>query len=245
MNEQAPQPGRVVRGTIQRRLLVNALVDPDEAAARLPVGLRPHVTGAGTVVGCCLLSIDGMRPAGVPASLGVRLRAAAHRISVEWEGASGTVVGVYVPVRLTGSLPARVLGGRWFPGVHRPADIELAEDDQRIRWRVEPRSSDSGFDVRVAASIPATPPASPCEPIGGACLAADIGLSPGHAGALEAARMEPDHRVAQLVEIDHLDSQFLASFVSVRPAPSYLMRDVAVTWSPAPSPSVHTLQGLA
>ena len=197
-------------------------------------------------MGCCLLAIDGMRPAGVPASLGVRMRAAANRISVEWEGASG-----HRRRRLraasadTDSLPARVLGGRWFPGVHRPADIELAEDDQRIRWRVEPRSSDSGFDVRVAASIPATPPASPCEPIGGACLAADIGLSPGHAGAGEAARMEPDHRVAQLVEIDHLDSQFLASFVSVRPAPSYLMRDVAVTWSPAPSPSVHTLQGFA
>jgi hypothetical protein len=44
----------LVRGVIRRRLLVNAVVDPDEAAARLPVGLRPHVTDLGTVVGCCL-----------------------------------------------------------------------------------------------------------------------------------------------------------------------------------------------
>jgi hypothetical protein len=43
-----------MRGTIRSRLLVNALVDPDEAAQRLPDGLRPHVTSHGKVVGGCL-----------------------------------------------------------------------------------------------------------------------------------------------------------------------------------------------
>lgn len=48
---------RWVRGVLRRRLLVNAVVDPDEAAARLPICLRPHETPLGTVVGCCLLDI--------------------------------------------------------------------------------------------------------------------------------------------------------------------------------------------
>jgi hypothetical protein len=232
----------VVRGTIHRRLLVNALVDPDEAAGYLPAGLRPHVTTGGTVVGCCLLAIDAIRLAGMPAGLGSRLRAAAHRISIEWDDESGTRVGVYVPVRHTDSLPARTLGGRWFPGVHRRAAIEIAEDGQRIHWHVEPRPSGSRFGVRVTASIPSTAPASPGEPIGATCLAADIGLSPDHHGELEAARMEPDHRVAQLVEIDDLDSQFLAGFESARPTPSYLMRDVDVTWTPARAPRLRSWQ---
>jgi hypothetical protein len=68
-------------GSIRRRLLVNALVDPDEAARRLPAGLRPHVVDGGTVVGCCLLQLDDVRPSPLPGRLGRSMRAAAHRIS--------------------------------------------------------------------------------------------------------------------------------------------------------------------
>jgi hypothetical protein len=58
-----------------------------------------------------------------------------------------------------------------------------------------------------------------------------VGLSPDHHGALEAARMEPDHRRALQVEIGYLDSAFLAGFTTAPRAPSYLMRDVDVTWT--------------
>lgn len=58
--------GRTIRGTIRRRLLVNALVDPDEAASHLPAGLRPHKVAGGTLVGCCLLDIDSIWPALLP-----------------------------------------------------------------------------------------------------------------------------------------------------------------------------------
>jgi len=42
--------------------------------------------------------------------------------------------------------------------------------------------------------------------------------------------------VAGQVEIDHLASAFLAGFTSARPAPSYLMRDVDVTWTKVRAP---------
>lgn len=231
--------GGGIRGTIRRRLLVNALVDPDEAARHLPTGLRPHVIDGATVVGCCLLDIESIRPASLPAMLGTRLRAAAHRISVEWDDEFGAAaVGVYVPIRHTDSRAARAMGGRWFPGVHRRASVELADDGRCLRWSVEPSDRAGEYRVRVNASISSRRSSVPCEPIGGTCLNAVVGLSPDHHGVLEAARMEPDHRRAQQVEIDHLDSAFLADFTTAQPAPSYLMREVDVTWTKVRAPHV-------
>lgn len=48
--------------------------------------------------------------------------------------------------------------------------------------------------------------------------------------------MEPDHRRALQVEIDDLDSGFLAGFTTAQRAPSYLMRDVDVAWTKGRAP---------
>jgi hypothetical protein len=221
---------QVIRGTIRSRLLVNALVDPDEAARRLPAGMRPHATGDGTIVGCCLLDITDIRPSPLPAMVGGSFRAAAHRISAEWDGERATAVGVYVPLRLTHSRAAVALGGRVFPGVHRRASIRMTDDGRRLVWSVE--AGDAG-SLRIVASARDVSPPAPCEPIGGTCLAAELGLSPGHHGGSEVARMRPSHRRAHPVDVDHMESSFLASFTSAVPAPSYLVRDVDVTWSRA------------
>lgn len=234
-----------IQGTIRHRLLVNCLADPDEAARFLPVGLRPHVTGDATVIGCCLLTIEHIRPTAIPAALGVTLSAAAHRISAEWDDELGaTTVGVYVPVRHTHSRPAQAVGGRWFPGVHRPARIRTTFDDGHQAWTVEPRSASDRYAVRVRAEVVPARPTEPCEPIGATCLAASVGVSPDRRGTLEAACMEPEHRVAQPVEIAELDSRFLAGLTSIRPAASYLMCDVPVGWTPAAAPSTAAV-GLA
>jgi hypothetical protein len=68
-------------------------------------------------------------------------------------------------------------------------------------------------------------------------LAASVDLSPDRHGTLEAARMEPEHRVAQRVEITELDARFLAGFTIIRPTSSYLMRDVQVRWTRGSAPS--------
>lgn len=237
---------RAMRGTIRSRLLVNALVDPAEAAGRLPAGLRPHVTGEGTVVGCCLLDIVEIRPAWLPAAVGTSLRAAAHRISVEWEDELGTpTVGVYVPLRLTDSRAAIALGGRVFPGVHRRASIELAEDGGHVKWSVAAGAEPGAYSVRVDASPGDDLRSPPDEPIGGTCLSAEMGLSPGLDGGLEAARMTPHHRTAHPVDVHHLDSAFLASFTSAATAPSYLMRDVDVTWTHERLPQLENTEAFA
>lgn len=214
---------RVV-GTIRSRLLVNAVVDPSEAASRLPQGLSPYVVGGRTVVGCCLLDIVDLRPATFAAMPGMRFRAAAHRISIEWDGG----VGVWVPARLTSSCLPRAIGGRAFPGVHRAATTALVDTGDRLWWTVAPRD-ERDFGVAVTASVDRT--ARGVDPIGGTCLAAQVGVSPNRRGILESASMTPNTCAAQRVAIDALESEFIDSFASAEPAPSYLMRDVGVAWS--------------
>jgi hypothetical protein len=232
---QVPATARQVDGTLRRRLLVNAVVDPDEAAARLPAGLRPHVTERGTVIGCCLLDVVRLRPAGFPARAGVVMRAAAHRISAEWDDASGhTVVGVYVPIRMTDARTAVVAGGRWFPGVHRLARVGMRESGGTLTWSVSARSTDEASFVRVVARPAGRSTGGECsEPVGGTCLTAVVGLSPGRSGGLEAVRMEPDRRTARLVEIDDLASSFLSGFATAARAPAYMMENITVRWAPA------------
>jgi hypothetical protein len=220
---------RGVHGSIQRRLLVNVLVDPDEAAAHLPAGLRPHETADGTVVGCCLLELADVRPAALPAPAGVRLRAAAHRISAEWEDGEGhTIVGVYVPERRTDSFLAAVVGGRAFPGVHRRVPVEVHSDATTLRWSVA-----DDLRVEVRRTRDAADPT--CGLVGGTCLTASVGLSPDRRGGLEAVQMAPAHHDARQVEVHQLASTFLDGFTSARPAPAYLMEDVPVAWSSVPA----------
>src|SRR5262245_41970696 len=226
---QSHRTQMAMRGRLRRRLLVNAVVDPDEAAARLPVGLRPHVTPRGTIVGCCLLQIEHLRPAPLPGRAGVSMLAAAHRISAEWRGADGeTVVGVFVPGRRTDSRLAVAVGGRWFPGVHRPAQLTVEASGPELVWRVR---GAGGFDI--AASVVPGPDAgglSPGDPIGGTCVAATVGLSPDRSGALEGAVMQPDRRSAREVRVTDLRSRFIEGFRTAEAAPAYLMEHIDVVW---------------
>lgn len=224
-----------VCGVLQRRLLVNAVVDPDEAAARLPARLRPHETPLGTVIGCCLLDIGELRPQRLPAAVSMRQRAAAHRISVEWEDETGaTVVGVWVPARRTDAQLAVVLGGRWFPGVHRRAHVSLDVEPERLSWRVD---DGKDFVIDVTASVPTSGArAARDDVVAGTCLSATLGVSADHGSRLEAARMVTETPDARAVNIERLSSRFIEGFRTAQWAPSYLMEKVGVTWSPAAGP---------
>lgn len=231
----------VIRGTIRSRLLVNAVVDPDEAAPRLPEGIRPHVADQGTVIGCCLLAIEAIRPEGIPPLAGQRLRVAAHRISVEWDDEFGaTVTGVYVPVRHTDSRAAVAIGGRLFPGVHERARVKVSVSVDSLCWRSDPHDA-SGLGIRVDVSyLSGMPPGATSEPVGATCLAASVGVSPNHRGRLEAARMDLSHHDAREVVVEELESGFLDTFATAESATSYLMSDAEVTWERAAAPTSST-----
>lgn len=102
-----------------------------------------------------------------------------------------------------------------------------------MRWNVEVPGS-AGFGLRVFA-FSEGPPSPVSDPVGHACIDATVGLSPGFDGLPERVEMEPAHRRARRVDVEYLDSEFVASFASAEPAQSYLMTDVDVTRAPAPS----------
>jgi hypothetical protein len=139
-----------------------------------------------------------------------------------------------VPIRHTDARLALAVGGRWFPGVHERARIQVSASDAHVRWASAPvRDAGRGdLGVRVAVSIPAGAPAhGACDPVGATCLAATIGLSPDRRGVLEAVRMDPAHRNAREVVVEDLDSAFIAGFATATMSTSYLMRDADVVWT--------------
>jgi len=222
-------------GGIRHRLLVNQLVDPAEAASRLPDGMRPHVSaGGGVVVGCCLLEIEKARPWPMPAVVGMTVRAAAHRISAEVVSDDGEVTrSVYVPCRHTDGLIPVLAGGRVVPGVHRRADIDLSVTGDAVSWSVVGRGGahDVGerFNISVVADRQGATAAT--SEIADIVIGTEHGVSPRHrAGAFDNAELIPANPFAERVELVRLESDFLESFRTAEPAETLLMTDVDLMW---------------
>src|ERR1700692_2401811 len=93
----------VIRGIIDRRILVNFRVDPDVLARIVPAPFRPKLVKGAGMAGVCLIRLKGIRPRVVPAVMGISSENAAHRIAVEWDQGGETKEGVFIPRRDTSS----------------------------------------------------------------------------------------------------------------------------------------------
>jgi hypothetical protein len=142
-------------GTVQRRLLVNYRVDPAVAASLLPAPFRPQLVNGFAVAGICLIRLGSMRPAGVPAWLGVTSENAAHRVAVEWDTADGLRTGVYIPRRDSNSLVNVAVGGRIYPGALHLArfEVEEAEQDLHVAFDARDGSVAVTLDVQVTTEL--------------------------------------------------------------------------------------------
>ena len=117
----------VIRGLIDRRILVNYRVRPDVLAAILPAPFRPQLVHGFGIAGICLIRLRHIRPYFAPRWLGISSENAAHRIAVEWDDCGVVRSGVYVLRRDTGSHLNALAGGRIFPGVHQLASFRVHE----------------------------------------------------------------------------------------------------------------------
>src|SRR5690349_614303 len=146
----------LVRGIIERRILVNYRVDPRVMAAILPPPFRPKLVQGWSIGGICLIRLGQIRPAGLPPVLGLSSENAAHRVAVEWDDAGQSREGVFVPRRDTDSCLTAMLGGRVFSGFHHHARFNVEESDERIA--VSLRSDDGHTEVEVAGRVAAALP---------------------------------------------------------------------------------------
>jgi hypothetical protein len=90
--------------------------------------------------------------------MGLTSESAAHRIAVAWEAGGGSHEGVYIPRRDTGSLINHLAGGRLFPGEHKRAKFQVADDERQIALHM--RSADRLVEIdivgREAERLPET-----------------------------------------------------------------------------------------
>ena len=121
----------VIRGIIDRRILVNFRVDPDVLKRVLPEPFRPKLISGVGMAGICLIRLKHVRPNFLPAFVGISSENAAHRIAVQWESGGLAQEGVYVLRRDTSSRLNSAAGGRLFPGVHHHAHFDVQEQDGR------------------------------------------------------------------------------------------------------------------
>lgn len=151
----------VLKGTIKRRLLVNFRVDPAAIQRLLPAPFRPKLHRGHAIAGICLIRLEHIRPAGLPAAMGLASENGAHRIAVEWTDASGIPrEGVFIPRRDTGSRLNSLAGGRLFTGEHHHASFKVTDDGKHIDLAMH--SDDGQALVRVAGNTSEALPASSC-----------------------------------------------------------------------------------
>jgi len=139
----------IIRGLIDRRILVNYRVRP-EALAGAAGAVRPKLVGGMGMAGICLIRLTEVRPRLVPKWLGLGSENAAHRIAVEWDSdgerprrrlysAARYVVAAEsadrrpAVSRLSSPRQFQVLRGR------RPISIALDSEDGRTHVAVDAR----------------------------------------------------------------------------------------------------------
>lgn len=148
-----------LRAVIDRRLLINFRVAPDALARLLPPPFRPKLVRGWGLAGICLLRLRDVRPAGLPAFVGLSSENAAHRIAVEWEDSDGVArEGVFIPRRDTASRFNQLVGGRVFPGVHHAATFRVREPGNRLKVAAFNSDDEAHPLLRVHAHLTDSPP---------------------------------------------------------------------------------------
>jgi len=227
-----------MRGTIERRLLVNYRVDPEVLQAVLPQPFRPWLVDDCGVAGICLIRLGSLRPVGLPAWSGLTTENAAHRIAVEWDEHNENRRGVFIPRRDTSSRVTHLVGGRLFPGEHHHADFQVREDGTHYDVSF---ASDDGT-LRFAAAVRETRTVPRGSVFGSLAQASaffragSLGYSATRrAGKADGLELSCDSWNLTPARIEHVESTFFddeSSFPrgSTVVDSAFVMRDLDATW---------------
>ena len=223
-----------IASEIERRLLVNYRVDAEVAARVVPAPFRPQLVGGHAVAGICLIRLGSIRPAGLPAGLGVRSENAAHRFAVEWDGPDGAVrTGVYIPRRDSSAWANVLLGGRLFPGAHHHARFEVAESAERLHvgFRADDGSASVAVEVEVADEL-ASDLFATLDDASRFFERGALGHSPARRGGFESLELQTTAWRVEPVRVASARSSYFSALPpgSAEVDHALLMRQVPVTW---------------
>jgi uncharacterized protein DUF2071 len=228
----------IIRGLIDRRILLNYRIEPSILAAILPPPFRPQLVAGQGLAGICLIRLCEVRPRGAPSCFGIRSENAAHRVAVEWDEAGQTRSGVFVLRRDTNSRLNALAGGRVFPGIHHLATFRVQEEAKRYHVRI--RSNDDEVAIDVAARStdrwPEQSVFASLEQASAFFEAGSIGYSPAHQpGAFQGLELRCQTWDAQPLAVERAQSSFFDNEQcfprgSVRFDSALLMRGIEHEW---------------
>jgi len=232
MNLQLP----VIRGVIDRRILVNFRVDPGVAANLLPAPFRPRPIKGFALVGICLIRLHQVRARGLPALVGISSENAAHRIAVQWEADGGLCEGVFIFRRDTDSSINAWAGGRLFPGVHHHSHFESFERNGWVQVRMENRRDGTRVWVNghAAPAMPATSVFSTLEEASQFFERGSVGYSPTrNPGEFDGLELRSFAWKIEPLTVDAVESSFFPSLFprgALEFDSALLMRNVEHEW---------------
>jgi hypothetical protein len=228
----------VLRGVIERRILVNYRVQPEVLAALLPSPFRPQVVDGFGLAGICLIRLGQIRPRGLPPWIGVRSENVAHRVAVKWDDDGTRRQGVYIFRRDTNSSLNAMAGGRLFPGVHHRAAFRVRESNHRFDLTI--RNKNQEVLVQLDAELT---PQWPVDSVFGSLAQASaffergsVGYSPGaNAGEHDGLELKCRTWIAEPLKLNRVSSSY---FDDKRRFPDgsieldcgLLMRDIEHEW---------------
>jgi len=117
----------VIKGIIDRRILINYQVDEEVLSNYLPKPFKPKLVNGKGIAGICLIRLKEIRPKWLPKQIGISSENGAHRIAVEWKENGEMKEGVFIPRRDTSSKLNSLAGGTIFPGIHHLAKFTVKE----------------------------------------------------------------------------------------------------------------------
>ncbi|QDV40341.1 hypothetical protein Enr13x_01470 [Stieleria neptunia] len=228
----------IIRGLIDRRVLVNYRVDPDVLARVCPEPFRPQMVGGFGVAGICLIRLKQIRPKHLPSFFGVASENAAHRIAVQWDVNGVGQTGVYIPRRDTSSLMTAFAGGRLFPGVHHRArfDVLEAEHDYRVAMTSVDGTVHVDVDGRTTEALPDTSVFATVAECSQFFEAGSLGYSPVNSAAkydgleLRTVNWQVQPLSVRNVHSSFFDDRDLFPAGSVTFDNALLMRDIEHEW---------------
>lgn len=232
----------VIRGVIDRRILVNYRVDRDVLRRLLPEPFRPKLVDDVGVAGVCLIRLNHIRPTAFPAVVGISSENAAHRIAVEWEEDGQRREGVYIPRRDTSSRLNTILGGRLFPIIqhHARFDVEESDDHYRVVMNSDDGETHVVVEASVAQELPAESVFDSLEAASGFFEKGSVGYAPSlRPGELHALELRSIGWRVQPMTVERVESSFFGD-AAVFPVGSVefdcalLMRTIDHEWHVRP-----------
>lgn len=227
----------VVKGIIERRLLVNFRVDPDVIRGILPREFEPKLVNGHAIAGICLIRLGHMRPSGFPSWIGMRSENAAHRIAVTWKEGDEHREGVFIPRRDTSSHFNVAVGGRLFPGIHQLATFHVHEHDEF--YHVGFTSNDRKAHVLVEGTttdhLPQTSTFASLEEASSFFEKGSLGYSPGNRDTLDGLELRTRRWHVEPLDVTRIESSFFSDASVFLPGSvefdcALVMRDVEHEW---------------